>query len=135
MVTQPEKLKIFLFRSKKMTLSRQLVFWRLALTSCMVAIMVLALLPLSQPLPSTGWDKSNHMLGFATLAFLSHWAWPGRTAHALAALLVYGGLVEVLQSFTPDRSADLVDVVADGIGLAIGACIAKVAAVSTKVRQ
>jgi VanZ family protein len=90
----------------------------------MAAILVLSLLPLSQPLPTTGWDKSNHMLGFAALAFLSHWAWPGRTVHALAVLLAYGGLIEVLQSFTPDRSADIADLFADGIGLAIGAGVA-----------
>lgn len=63
----------------------------------MVGILVLSLLPSSQSLPTTGWDKSNHVLGFATLAFLSHLAWPGRTALALAALLVYGCLIEVLQ--------------------------------------
>lgn len=106
----------------------QIALWRLALGICMAAIMVLSLLPLSQPLPSTGWDKSNHMLGFATLAFLSHGAWPGRRVVALVALLGYGGLIEVLQAFTPDRSADWEDVFADGIGLGIGAGIAGLAA-------
>jgi VanZ family protein len=117
-----------------MTHHQRLTFWRLALVACMVAIMVLSLLPLSQSLPTTGWDKSNHILGFATLAFLSHWAWPGRTTHALAALLAYGCLIEVLQSFTPDRSAELADVVADGVGLAIGAVIATAVAALAKVR-
>ena len=115
--------------------SHHLAFWRLALAGCMVTIMVLSLLPLSERLPTTGWDKSNHMLGFATLAFLSHWASPGRTAQALAALLAYGGLIEVLQSFTPDRSAELADVIADGIGLAFGVGIATVVAALAKMRR
>lgn len=75
------------------------------------------------------------MLGFAALALLSDWAWPGHTVRALAALLVYGGLIEVLQSLTPDNSADLVDVVADGIGLAIGVSMAQVIAVLARKRR
>ena len=75
------------------------------------------------------------MLGFATLAFLSHWAWPGRRVAALIALWGYGGLIEVLQAFTPDRSADWEDVFADGIGLGIGAGIASLVAVLARVRS
>lgn len=97
--------------------------------------MALAPVPVSYPLPTTGWDKSNHMLGFATLAFLSRWAWPGQRTHALLVLLAYGGLIEGLQAFTPDRSADLADVIADGVGLVIGAGIAKLAATLLKVRR
>lgn len=102
---------------------RWLALWRGALALCMLAILVLSLLPPSG-LPTTGWDKSNHLLAFAVLALLSHGAWPGRTLVALAGLLAYGGLIEVLQSFTPDRSADLTDLIADAIGLAAGAAIA-----------
>ena len=118
-----------------MTRNRELILWRLALALCMASIMVLSLLPVSQPLPTTGWDKSNHMVGFTTLAFLSHWAWPGRTIRALAALLAYGCLIEVLQFFTPDRSADLADVVADGFGLAMGAGLAATVTVLARMRR
>ena len=38
----------------------------------------------------------------------------------LAGLLAYGALIEVLQSFTPNRSADWRDLVADAVGLALG---------------
>jgi VanZ family protein len=98
--------------------------WRSALGVCMLVILVLSLLP-PTGLPTTGWDKSNHVLAFAVLAFLSHGAWPGRTVVALAGLLGYGGLIEVLQSFTPGRSADFADLVADAIGLASGALLTK----------
>jgi VanZ family protein len=40
-------------------------------------------------------------------------------------LLAYGGLIEVLQSFTPNRYAEIGDLFADGVGLAIGAVLAR----------
>lgn len=106
------------------TRHKWLALWRGALALCMLAILVLSLLPPSG-LPTTGWDKSNHVLAFAVLALLSHGAWPGRTVIALTGLFAYGGLIEVLQSFTPDRSADFTDLIADAIGLASGAVLAK----------
>ena len=92
----------------------------------MLAILVLSLMPPSSGLPTTGWDKSNHMLGFGTLGFLGVRSWPNRTVVVLAALLAYGGLIEVLQSLTPYRSAEWADLLADGVGLAVGLLIARV---------
>ncbi|RZA07387.1 MAG: VanZ family protein, partial [Proteobacteria bacterium] len=40
----------------------------------------------------------------------------------------YGGLIEVLQSLTPDRSAEWADLLADGIGLGVGWLLARVSA-------
>ena len=102
----------------------RVALWRWALAFCMLTILVFSLMPPSPSLPSTGWDKSNHALGFMALAFLSHWAWPGRTAAALAGLLAYGALIEVLQSLTPNRQAEFADLFADAVGLAIGAVTA-----------
>ena len=90
----------------------------------MLTLMVLSLMPPSPSMPSTGWDKTNHMLGFAVLAFLGHFAWPGRRWSMLLGLLAYGGLIEVLQSFTPDRFAEFGDLVADGAGLVAGEALA-----------
>lgn len=38
----------------------------------------------------------------------------------MAGLLLYGGLIEVLQSFTPYRVAEWGDIIADGLGVIIG---------------
>ena len=38
----------------------------------------------------------------------------------LARLLAYGGMIEVLQSFTPDLMAKWSDLMADALGLALG---------------
>ena len=42
----------------------------------------------------------------------------------MTALLAYGGLIELLQSFTPDRVAEAVDLLADWVGLLLGAGLA-----------
>ena len=98
--------------------------WSWLLALAMLVLLVLSLAPSSLALPTTGWDKANHALGFAVLGLLGQWAWPGRTAVVLTALLAYGGLIELLQSFTPDRSAEAVDLLADWVGLLVGAGLA-----------
>lgn len=98
-------------------------FWRVLLVGAMAALLVLSLLPSSDDLPTTGWDKANHLLGFAALGWLGHRSWPRQWGMTLFGLLAYGVLIECLQLITPDRMAELSDVVADGIGLAFGAAI------------
>lgn len=93
---------------------------RMAFWACAIAVLVLSLAPVTTPMPSTGWDKTNHLLAFSTLAFLGRGAFPGRMVAVLGALLAYGGLIEVLQSFTPDRAAEWADLLADAIGLLLG---------------
>ena len=100
--------------------------WRILLALAMLGILVVSILPPSPDLPSTGWDKGNHMLGFGTLGLLGTRGWPGRTWAVMAALLAYGGLIEVLQSLTPDRSAEWADLLADGIGLGVGWLLAQI---------
>lgn len=99
-------------------------FWRYCFWICASGILVMSLAPPSIPMPTTGWDKANHALGFAVLGLLGQWAWPGRTAIVLTALLAYGGLIELLQSFTAVRNAEAVDLLADWVGLLVGAGLA-----------
>lgn len=94
--------------------------WRLTFWTCVFAVMVLALIPPVPHMPTTGWDKSNHLLAFAVLTLLGCWAYPGRTMAVLLGLLTYGGLIESLQSLTPDRFAEWADWLADGLGLMLG---------------
>lgn len=97
--------------------------WRALLAVLLVAITGLALVPNPPQTVSTGWDKSNHALAFASLAFAGVWAvWPRPRQWGLlvAALLAYGGAIEVAQSFLPPRSGDWLDLLADGCGIALG---------------
>jgi VanZ family protein len=107
---------------------------RLAFLACLVAVMVLSLLPSSPEMPTTGWDKTNHLLGFAVLALLGCWSYPGHIRVILPALLGYGGLIEVLQSLTPDRFAEWGDLLADGMGIVIGWLLAWVLAARVRRR-
>ncbi|MGO4278146.1 MULTISPECIES: VanZ family protein [Cupriavidus] len=94
--------------------------YRLLFSICAVAVLVLSLLPLSVPQPTTGWDKSNHLLAFGVLALLGVRAWAGRMAAVLAGLMAYGVLIEWLQGMTATRSSDWHDLIADAAGLALG---------------
>lgn len=105
-------------------LAAHVTLWRWLLAIAMVALLALSLMPASISAPSTGWDKSNHALGFAALAFFAHWARPASIPMALLGLLGYGALIEGLQSLTPDRLAEWSDLWADGVGLLVGAVLA-----------
>lgn len=86
-----------------------------------MGILVLALMPITVPhIPTTGWDKSNHLLAFAVLTILDCRTFPDRVAAVLVGSVLYGGLIEVLQSFTPHRSAEWGDLVADALGVIVG---------------
>ena len=69
---------------------------------------------------STGWDKSNHMLAFGVLTALGLKAFAQRLMRVLLCMLAYGALIEILQSFTPNRSAEWGDLLADAVGIALG---------------
>ncbi|OGB07991.1 MAG: hypothetical protein A3E25_01510 [Burkholderiales bacterium RIFCSPHIGHO2_12_FULL_69_20] len=76
---------------------------------------------------SLGWDKLNHGAAFAALAFS---AWLGFAASArqrgvaLLALWLYGGLIEVAQTWLPPRQGDWADLLGDTVGLALGTALA-----------
>lgn len=86
------------------------------------AICVLAFMPAPPQALSTGWDKLNHAFAFATLAVTARQAFRG--PHAVAgivlALLGFGAFIEIVQGFVPGRASEWADVLADGIGVAIG---------------
>jgi hypothetical protein len=100
---------------------------RLLLGLCLVAVLFLALLP-ADPLPNTGWDKGDHVLAFAWLTWLGRGAFPGRLRWLVAGLFAYGVLIELLQSLTPYRYADALDLVGDAIGIAVGLAVGAAAA-------
>ena len=91
-------------------------FWAAA-----VGVGVLALVPASTPLPTTGWDKSNHALAFFTLALLGSVCWPRSAVRVWIAVALYGGAIEIAQTFTATRDGDWLDWCADLIGVALAA--------------
>ena len=98
--------------------------WRAGFYSCLVAVFVLALGSSNVQVISTGWDKANHVLAFSVLAFLLIHAHHLGRSKAFALLIVIGAVIEVLQSFTPNRYAEWYDLIADGLGAVLGISIA-----------
>lgn len=94
---------------------------RLALCIALLAITTLALIPAQEVPASSGWDKLDHWAAFFTLSALADRVFGARLFWRRTALLLvaYGIGIELAQHFTPDRQADVLDVLADSIGIAI----------------
>ncbi len=94
---------------------------RLALALYLPLLTWLLLTP--APPGGEGWinDKVAHLLSFGLLALLGHASWPQRDFGWRFALplLGYGLATECLQYFIPTRSFSLLDLLADGGGLAL----------------
>ena len=81
---------------------------------------MLALMPAPSVMVTTGWDKSNHLLAFSVMTWLGIKAFPHRILCVMLGVLAYGVSIEILQSFTPNRSAEWLDLVSDCLGILVG---------------
>ena len=99
----------------------QIIFFRLVLTAAVIAITYLATTRQELPLAKEISDKANHVLAFYVLAFLVDYSFPekGLGIGKIAALLAYGVLIEIAQSFLPNRTPSLIDLLADGVGITL----------------
>ncbi len=101
--------------------------WRALLVLLVVAVGYLALTPTPLEGSESEVDKVGHLMAFTALAFSGYLGFPasrGTRTALLFALLAYGGLIEVLQLYVPGRSSEWGDLLADGIGIALGAGLA-----------
>ena len=74
-----------------------------------------------------GTDKAVHLAMFAGFGFLWLRAAPGHLARVVVAGLALAVVTEAVQAWLPfDRSADALDALADGVGLALGVGAARV---------
>lgn len=92
--------------------------------AALVATVVVCLVPLPRsPLPVDHLDKLEHALGYAALAVGAAMLFATGSARMLVSLglIVLGIGIEALQALLPWRSADLLDVVANSLGVLIGA--------------
>ncbi|MBT9491769.1 MAG: VanZ family protein [Paucibacter sp.] len=106
---------------------RARLFWRLTLLLLLIAISYLALAPAPPKGVGSGWDKLNHAMAFASLAFCGHWSLSSGRQRWLAlplALLAYGAVIELLQLQIPGRQGEWIDLFADAVGATLGLCAA-----------
>jgi VanZ family protein len=95
-------------------------FWRITLALLLCAITWLSLTSVPPQQASLGWDKLNHAAAFTTLAAVALLGYGPAWLRIAAALMAYGGLIEVLQFFTVTRSAEWGDLLADAVGIGSG---------------
>jgi len=94
----------------------KILFW-LALTGSYI----LAVLPQENVPQLTPFsDKGNHFIAFSVLTLLLLHAYRVKYLVAFVLMILYGVLIEVSQLFTVNRQGELLDVLADTIGVVIG---------------
>lgn len=110
-------------------LLRVAVFSRGARRAWCVLLLVLLALVLYGALsphphgPSLRWDKANHAVAFASLAFSALLALRERPRHVpwiAVSLFALGVAIEIAQAWVPGRTADAADVLANSVGIALG---------------
>jgi len=86
----------------------------------LLAITHLAFTPQQYPVLRDISDKANHIFAFYVLALLVDFSFPkDRLGFSkVFALLSYGLLIEVIQHFLPHRTSSVLDLLADGVGIA-----------------
>ncbi len=100
--------------------------YRLALLAYAALIAGLSLRPMG-----TGslepWDKLLHALAYGAFALLAWRAATGARQYTWLCLLIvlYGGLMEVGQGFIPGRMMSLGDLLANTVGVLLGALLAR----------
>lgn len=94
----------------------KILFWVL-----IVATLILTLMPAKEvPDVFIFWDKMQHSLCFAALAFVGLLAYK-KAMPMCVSLSIYGILIELMQTFlTSTRHGDVLDWVADMVGIVVG---------------
>ncbi len=101
--------------------------WRLGFWVALVVSYTLALLP-QEMAPQIGRlsDKTIHFYAFGVLTLLLWFAYRLRYRVVAVWLLGYAVLIELSQYFTANRSAEVLDVVADVIGIGMGVAVLRI---------
>ncbi|KYJ87467.1 VanZ family protein [Sulfurovum riftiae] len=97
------------------------LFWIALIGSYIAAILPQDMAPTLGPLS----DKWTHFLAFAVLTLLLRLSYRVSSFQTLFLLSFYGVFIELSQYFTPNRCAEMLDVVADMIGIGIGLLLYK----------
>ncbi len=96
-------------------------FWRVSFWLLVVVTLCMSLVPVVHvPSAFSFWDKAQHAVGFAALAFTGLLAYPGRIRCLVLGLVLFGVGIEIAQWLTEWRHGDWQDWVADCVGISLG---------------
>lgn len=100
--------------------------WQAGALLMVVAIIAGSMLPGPAVAAVSQWDKLEHALGYGAVTL---WAIgmlrPARYLHAAAAALLLGASLELAQALlTSSREGDLLDLVANAVGIAVALALA-----------
>ncbi len=104
-----------------MTSSSLQALLRLAFWTSLAVLTVASLVPVVMlpPQAMNLWDKAQHAIGFGWLALVGLWAYPRHVLPVVVGLLVWGAAIEVMQSATGWRYGDVIDWIADAVGVVV----------------
>jgi len=94
----------------------RILFLIALISSYVLAIMPQEMVPSFQSLS----DKSLHFIAFAVLTLLLNLSYRMPWWKSVLYLLFYATFIEFSQTFTPNRCAEWLDIVADAIGITLG---------------
>jgi VanZ family protein len=103
--------------------TRHRVHWQALLLVMLVVTCWFAFSPQPPGLKFKDADKVQHLLAFGSLTWVTGLSMaPGlrQTVWAVVWMLLFGIFIELVQSQLPTRTADVMDVVADSVGIALG---------------
>ncbi len=98
--------------------------WRITGYGLVLLVVYLSLTPKPPPVGVQLWDKAGHALAYCLLTFWFAQLHPRRLPVA-ALLLALGGALELAQGLTAYRQASLLDMLANGVGVAGGWLLAR----------
>lgn len=87
-------------------------------------VATLSLLPSAALPPAAIGDKAEHVLAYAVLGLLGTAGSARGTMRVILGLAAFGLLIELLQAFSPGRSPEVLDLVADIAGAGLGCAAA-----------
>ncbi|MCS6627385.1 hypothetical protein N0B44_31205 [Roseibacterium beibuensis] len=96
--------------------------FRTVTLACAIVVAWLAFRPAVETDAGLPWDKANHALAFAVLMVLAGRGWPDIPRSLLILVMLAAGVgIELVQGLPRiGRDADVADVAADGVGIAVG---------------
>ena len=97
---------------------------RIAFYAAGALVAALSLAPSAALPPTSIGDKVEHVIAYAVLGLLGATSWKRRIMRVMLGLAAFGVTIEMLQTFSPGRSPDPLDVVADIAGAGLGCGLA-----------